>query len=71
MINQDENAAKEAALNAKSANAGLENFDWESYAEDAIYSKDQRNELENMYNQTLSTIGENEVLRVPLLYDQA
>lgn len=62
MINQDENAAKEAALNAKSANAGLENFDWESYAEDAIYSKDQRNELENMYNQTLSTIGENEVV---------
>lgn len=62
MINQEENAAKEAALNAKSANAGLENFDWESYAEDAIYSKDQRNELENMYNQTLSTIGENEVV---------
>jgi len=62
MINQDENAAKEAALNAKSANAGLENFDWESYAEDAIYSKDQRNELETMYNQTLSTIGENEVV---------
>lgn len=62
MINQEENAAKEAALNAKSANAGLENFDWESYAEDAIYSKDQRNELETMYNQTLSTIGENEVV---------
>ncbi|BDX39468.1 30S ribosomal protein S1 [Tenuifilaceae bacterium CYCD] len=62
MINQEENAAKEVALNAKSANAGLENFDWESYAEDAIYSKDQRNELESMYNQTLSTIGENEVV---------
>ncbi|MGE0077953.1 MAG: 30S ribosomal protein S1 [Bacteroidales bacterium] len=48
--------------NVNSANAGLENFDWESYAEDAIYSKDQRAELESMYNQTLSTIGENEVV---------
>jgi small subunit ribosomal protein S1 len=62
MINQEENAAKEAVENVKSANAGLENFDWESYAEDAIYSKDQRSELESMYNQTLSTIGENEVV---------
>ncbi len=62
MINQEEMAAKEATENVKSANAGIENFDWESYAEDAIYSKDQRNELETMYNQTLSTIGENEVV---------
>jgi SSU ribosomal protein S1P len=63
MINQDEMASQEAEENVNTAtNAGLENFDWESYADESLYTRDQRMELETLYNETLSTIGENEVV---------
>ncbi len=46
-----------------SGKAGMEDFDWEAYKEDVPsygdYTKDQ---VEAMYDQTLSTIAENEVL---------
>lgn len=46
-----------------SGKAGMEDFDWEAYKEDVqsfgTYTKDQ---VEAMYDQTLSTIAENEVL---------
>lgn len=63
MINHDEMASPEAEENVNTAtNAGLENFDWESYADEGLYTRDQRMELETLYNETLSTIGENEVV---------
>ncbi|MGD9977693.1 MAG: 30S ribosomal protein S1 [Bacteroidales bacterium] len=56
-------ASPEAEENVNTAtNAGLENFDWESYADEGLYTRDQRMELETLYNETLSTIGENEVV---------
>ncbi|MFO8022373.1 MAG: 30S ribosomal protein S1 [Perlabentimonas sp.] len=40
----------------------LEDFDWEAFAEDENYSKDRKKELEAMYDETLSSIGEGEVV---------
>jgi len=37
-------------------------FDWEAYAEDEVYSKDQKAKLLAMYDETLSSIGEGEVI---------
>jgi small subunit ribosomal protein S1 len=37
-------------------------FDWEAYAEDEAYSKDRKAELLAMYDETLSSIGEGEVI---------
>lgn len=45
-----------------SAKVGLENFDWSSYAEDNSYTPQERTELEKQYDQTLSSIAQNEVV---------
>ncbi len=74
MINQEELTSNETNLEeekpkaasvketSNSAETGVENFDWESYAEEAIYSPSELKKYEAMYDQTLSTIGENEVM---------
>ena len=53
MSNQEKNKAVEA---------GVENFDWESYADESIYSQSEKQNFESMYDQTLSVIGESEVM---------
>lgn len=40
----------------------LEDFDWDAYAEEGGYSSDRKTELEAMYDETLSSIGEGEVV---------
>ncbi len=41
----------------------IEDFDWDSYAEDEItYSKNEKEELKKMYDETLSTITVNDVV---------
>ena len=41
----------------------LEQFDWESYkTDDAVYTEDEREKYTLMYDETLSTIAENEVI---------
>lgn len=74
MINHDEIASNEANVEAQaqnvaaekvtksSANTGIEEFDWDSYANESIYSQDDKKKFESMYNETLSTIGESEVM---------
>jgi small subunit ribosomal protein S1 len=74
MINHDEIASNEANVEAQAqnvaaekvtkstANAGIEEFDWDSYANESIYSQDDKKKFESMYNETLSTIGESEVM---------
>ncbi len=57
----NEEMAKEAA-ELKNASAGIPDFDWNSYAEEDIYNLQQRKELESLYDQTLSTVAENEVV---------
>ena len=45
------------------AAAHLEQFDWESYkTDDAVYTEDDRKKFTSMYDETLSTIAENEVV---------
>ena len=39
-----------------------EEFDWDAYAEEGSYSSNQKSELEAMYNETLSLVGEGEVV---------
>ena len=74
MINHEEMASNEASnevkeekliskkQSSKSTEAGVEDFDWESYADESIYSQDDKQKFESMYNQTLSVIGESEVM---------
>ncbi|HNT42521.1 MAG TPA: 30S ribosomal protein S1, partial [Tenuifilaceae bacterium] len=40
----------------------LENFDWDLYAREGAYTPEQRKELEDIYDKTLSTVAENEVV---------
>jgi small subunit ribosomal protein S1 len=55
----DEVAA--AILKFKGEQVSLENFDWSKYNNKwNVYSKDERAQLESMYDKTLSTIVENE-----------
>lgn len=37
-------------------------FDWDTFAEEGSYSKNQKKEFEAMYDQTLSSVGEGEVV---------
>jgi small subunit ribosomal protein S1 len=37
-------------------------FDWDGYAKGEVYSADKKAEYENQYNETLSTVVENEVI---------
>jgi small subunit ribosomal protein S1 len=46
----------------KNQEAGIPDFDWDSYAENQTYDSNQLKELEQVYDQTLSTIAENEVV---------
>jgi small subunit ribosomal protein S1 len=40
----------------------VEEFDWDAYADEGSYSSNQKSELEALYNETLSSIGEGEVV---------
>ncbi len=60
-MTMSEEMAKEAA-ELKDSKAGIPDFDWNSYAEEDMYNASQRKELENLYDQTLSTVAENEVV---------
>jgi len=72
MINHEENASIEAnveqndfALQSKPTavvNVRQEELDWDSYAEEGSYPKGQKAELEAMYDKTLSSVGEGEVV---------
>ncbi|NLH57750.1 MAG: S1 RNA-binding domain-containing protein, partial [Rikenellaceae bacterium] len=46
----------------KVVNVKPEEFDWEAYAQDEPYSKEQKAELLEMYDKTLSSVGEGEVV---------
>jgi len=41
---------------------GFDDFDWDAYAEKGGYTTDRKSELEAMYNETLSSVGEGEVV---------
>ncbi|MDY0197386.1 MAG: 30S ribosomal protein S1 [Tenuifilaceae bacterium] len=41
---------------------GLDGFDWDAFAEEGSYSSVRKSELEVMYDETLSSIGEGEVI---------
>ena len=57
----EETPAKPAAIEVVSETQ--EEFDWESLEEGLdLYSKKRRNELENLYNDTLNTVQEKEVI---------
>jgi small subunit ribosomal protein S1 len=60
---EDDGAEEVAAqlMKLKSEQVSLENFDWSRYNnKENVYSDDERNQLESMYDKTLSTIVENE-----------
>lgn len=40
----------------------IEDFDWDAYAEEGGYSSNRKSELEAMYDETLSSVGEGEVV---------
>ncbi len=55
--------AKEEAKPAKEEVKVEEEFDWDNLSnKEDSYSSDERKKLENMYNETLSTVVENEVI---------
>ncbi|MDX9846175.1 MAG: 30S ribosomal protein S1 [Tenuifilaceae bacterium] len=56
--------AEQAVEKAKpvSTTKGVEDFDWEAYAEEGTYSSTRKSELEAMYDETLSSVGEGEVV---------
>jgi small subunit ribosomal protein S1 len=75
MINQEENASMEANVEPNeqlevakpskvevTASNEPEEFDWDSYAEEGFYSKNKQADIEAIYDQTLSSIGEGEVV---------
>jgi small subunit ribosomal protein S1 len=43
-------------------NPSLDNFDWNAYSNEGILRDKEREEIESIYNKTLSTIAENEVI---------
>lgn len=51
-----------AAVAAPVMQPNLENFDWEAYEKDEIYSKNDRETYLEKYNETLSSVAENEVV---------
>jgi small subunit ribosomal protein S1 len=62
---QVESAAEKSVVEPGKAetSAILEQFDWESYkTDDAVYTEDEREKYTSMYDETLSTIAENEVV---------
>jgi len=61
LIEDDADEVAAQLLKLKTEQISLENFDWTKYNNKwDVYSKDERSQLESMYDQTLSTIVENE-----------
>lgn len=59
----DAEDVKAAILKIKAEEVSLENFDWSRYNNKSnFYTADERNQLESMYDKTLSTIVENECI---------
>ncbi|KAF5076601.1 Polyribonucleotide nucleotidyltransferase [anaerobic digester metagenome] len=70
MVNHEEMASnepsakveeKKTSVNAQ-VEAGVSDFDWDAYAEESVYSSSELKNFEEMYDQTLSTIGDSEVV---------
>lgn len=55
-------AEKTEPVKSADPSKGLEDFDWDAYAEEGIYAEKREPELEAMYDETLSSIGEGEVM---------
>ncbi|HQB76880.1 MAG TPA: 30S ribosomal protein S1 [Tenuifilaceae bacterium] len=70
MANHEEMASNEpsAKVEEKKASvnnqveAGVADFDWTAYAEASVYSSSELKNFEEMYDKTLSTIGDSEVV---------
>jgi Ribosomal protein S1 len=61
LIDEDADEVAAELLKLKSEQISLENFDWSKYNNKwDVYSKEERSQLETMYDTTLSTIVENE-----------
>ncbi|HEY4786052.1 MAG TPA: S1 RNA-binding domain-containing protein, partial [Bacteroidales bacterium] len=61
LIEEDADEVAAELLKLKSEQISLENFDWSKYNNKwDVYTKDERSQLESMYDKTLSTIVENE-----------
>ncbi len=68
VVNQEETASKEEKVEEKATEKKLftpteESFDWDNYEDEQVgYSADERKKYENVYDETLSTVTENEVV---------
>ena len=64
MTNENEILPEEenAVVAATAQEPNLDNFDWEAYEKDEIYSKNDRETYLEKYNETLSSVAENEVV---------
>ena len=61
LIEEDADEVAAQLLKLKTEQISLENFDWSKYNNKwDVYTKEERNQLEGMYDKTLSTIVENE-----------
>ncbi|MGD9993305.1 MAG: 30S ribosomal protein S1 [Salinivirgaceae bacterium] len=61
-VEQNEQTQEQTAVEEVKAVASPEEFDWDAYENDSLVKSDKRKELENIYDQTLSSITENEVV---------
>jgi small subunit ribosomal protein S1 len=61
-VEQNEQIQEQAVVEKVKAVATPEEFDWDAYESDSLIKSDKRKELENLYDQTLSSITENEVV---------
>lgn len=58
----EEQKAAEPKAAKEETTPKVEEFDWDAYADEGSYSSDRKSELEALYNETLSSIGEGEVV---------
>ncbi len=63
-VEQNVEAQEQVAVEAKETKVApkTEEFDWDAYESDAVDESADRKKLEDIYDQTLSTISENEVI---------
>ncbi|PKP12045.1 MAG: 30S ribosomal protein S1 [Bacteroidetes bacterium HGW-Bacteroidetes-4] len=61
-VEQNEQIQEQVVVEEVKAVATPEEFDWDAYENDSLVKSDKRKELENIYDQTLSSITENEVV---------
>ncbi len=61
-VEQNEQTQEQAVVEEVKTVATPEEFDWDAYESDSLVKSDKRKELENLYDQTLSSITENEVV---------